>query len=72
VPKTITKGVREVLEISTHKDDLEQKKTKHLSPKERQILIERLTKEMKQAAKILEFEHAAYLRDKIDRIRKGK
>ena len=71
-PKTITKGVREVLEISTHKDDLEQKKTKYLSPKQRQILIERLTKEMKQAAKILEFEHAAYLRDKIEKIRKGK
>ena len=71
-PKTITKGVREVLEISTHKEDLEKKKTKYLSPKEREILIERLTREMKQAAKILEFEHAAYLRDKIDKIRRGK
>ena len=71
-PKTITKGVRDVLEISTHKEDLEKKKTKYLSPKEREILIERLTKEMKQAAKILEFEHAAYLRDKIEKIRKGK
>ena len=72
VPKTINKGVRDVLEISTHKDDLDNKKTKYLSPKERQILIERLTREMKQAAKILEFEHAAYLRDKIEKIRKGK
>ncbi|MBR0414351.1 MAG: excinuclease ABC subunit UvrB [Clostridia bacterium] len=72
VPKTITKGVRDVLEISTHKEDLEQKKTKYLSAKERQILIERLTREMKQAAKILEFEHAAYLRDKIEKIRRGK
>lgn len=72
VPKTINKGVRDVLEISSHKDDLDKKKTKYLSPKERQILIERLTKEMKQAAKILEFEHAAYLRDKIEKIRKGK
>ena len=71
-PKTITKGVRDVLEISTHKEDLDKKKTKYLSPKEREILIERLTKEMKQAAKILEFEHAAYLRDKIEKIRKGK
>lgn len=72
VPKTIKKSVRDVLEISTHKDDLETKKTKHLSPKEREILIERLTREMKQAAKILEFEHAAYLRDRIEKIRKGK
>ena len=72
VPKTIVKGVREVLEISTHSDDLDTKKTKHLSPKERQLLIERLTREMKQAAKILEFEHAAYLRDKIEKLRKGQ
>ncbi len=72
VPKTINKGVRDVLEISSHKEDLDNKKTKYLSPKERQILIERLTREMKQAAKILEFEHAAYLRDKIEKIRKGK
>ena len=71
-PKTITKGVRDVLEISTHKEDLDKKKTKYLSPKEREILIERLTREMKQAAKILEFEHAAYLRDKIEKIRRGK
>ena len=71
-PTTIHKGVREVLEISTHKEDLDKKKTKYLSPKEREILIERLTREMKQAAKILEFEHAAYLRDKIDKIRRGK
>ena len=32
---------------------------------EREKLIEQLTKEMKAAAKLLEFEHAAYLRDKI-------
>ena len=72
VPKTITKSVRDVLEISTHSDDLETKKTKRLSPKEREILIEKLTREMKQAAKILEFEHAAYLRDRIEKIRKNK
>ena len=71
-PKTITKGVREVLEISSHKEDLEKKKTKYLSPKEREILIDKLTKEMKQAAKILEFEHAAFLRDKIEKIRRGR
>ena len=28
-------------------------------------MIEQLTREMKDAAKLLEFEHAAYLRDKI-------
>ena len=32
--------------------------------------IEQLTREMKEAAKILEFEHAAFLRDRIDKLRK--
>ena len=36
------------------------------------IMIVRLTAEMKAAAKILEFEHAAYLRDKINKLREGK
>ena len=35
-------------------------------------LIESLTKEMKAAAKLLEFEHAAYLRDKIKKLRGEK
>ena len=39
-------------------------KTK-LSKQETAKLIEKLTKEMKEAAKLLEFEHAAFLRDKI-------
>ncbi len=63
-PKTIKKDVAEILEISTHKDDGKKKK-KHYTPAERRELIERYTKEMKAAAKLLEFEHAAYLRDKI-------
>ena len=67
-PKTIVKGVREILEISnTHKrKDVD---GKSLTRKERQLLIEQLTKEMKAAAKILEFEHAAALRDKIEKLR---
>ena len=62
-PKTIVKKVAEVLEISSHKDD--KKSGKRLTKLERQQLIEQLTKEMKAAAKLLEFEHAAYLRDRI-------
>ena len=38
----------------------------------REKLIERLTREMKEAAKILEFEQAAILRDSIEKLRKGK
>ena len=69
VPKTIKKGVRDILEISaTHKDE----SGKRLSRAEREKLILELTNEMKAAAKILEFEHAAMLRDKIAKLKEGK
>lgn len=68
-PQTIRKDVRDVLEISSGK---EQKSHKHMSKLEREQLIKQLTVEMKAAAKILEFEHAAYLRDKITKLREGK
>ncbi|MDF1495134.1 excinuclease ABC subunit UvrB [Caproiciproducens sp. CPB-2] len=68
IPKTITKKVSDILEISTHKEDEKGKKQKRLSPIERKQMIEQLTKEMKAAAKLLEFEHAAYLRDKIKQL----
>ncbi len=41
-----------------------------MSARERESLIERLTAEMKSAAKALEFEKAAYLRDEIARLKK--
>ena len=63
-PQTIVKKVSDIIEISTHKQD-EKKSGKKLTRAEREKLIEQLTKEMKAAAKLLEFEHAAYLRDKI-------
>ncbi len=67
-PRTITKKVSDIIEISTHaKDDASPKKK--LSRAEREKLIEQLTKEMKAAAKLLEFEHAAYLRDRIKELR---
>ncbi|MCQ4894601.1 excinuclease ABC subunit UvrB [Anaerotruncus sp. DFI.9.16] len=70
-PQTIKKDVRDILEIST-RDEVEGRKGKRgkkLSHKEREALISKLTLEMKNAAKILEFEHAAYLRDKIAKLR---
>lgn len=67
VPKTIIKDVRDILEIS--KKD---KAGKRMSREEKQKLIAVLTEEMKAAAKILEFEHAAYLRDKIEKLKSGK
>lgn len=69
IPKTIVKDVRDIIEISTHNDD---KPKKRLSAREKQDLIIKLTSEMKAAAKILEFEHAAMLRDKIQKLREGK
>ena len=72
-PMTIKKDVREILEISS-KEDTEKKtgKLKQMSPREKSELIKQLTTEMKNAAKLLEFEHAAYLRDKIERVKAGK
>lgn len=40
-----------------------------MSKRERDVLIQQLTAEMKEAAKLLEFEHAAYLRDKINELK---
>ena len=71
VPRTIIKGVRDVIEITSKKDNSD-KSIKKMSKKEREAMIVRLTAEMKAAAKILEFEHAAYLRDKINKLREGK
>ena len=68
-PRTIRKDVAEILEISTHKEDGKKKKKKY-TPAEKRMMIEKLTKEMKAAAKLLEFEHAAYLRDKIKELEK--
>ncbi len=70
IPKTIVKGVFDIIEIGVkEKSD---KPDNKLSRAEREDLIRRLTVEMKQAAKILEFEHAAYLRDRINKLRAGK
>ena len=68
--KTIVKELREngVLEIS-RKDDGD-KPDKRLSRVECERKIAELTREMKEAAKILEFEHAAFLRDRIEKLRK--
>lgn len=66
-PKTIVKKVSDVLEISTHSDDKTDNIGK-LTREERYKLIDELKKEMHAAAKLLEFEHAAFLRDKIKKL----
>ena len=71
VPKTIIKGVREVLEISTTAEDETTRARHHrkLNKQEREAEIKRLEKEMKEASKMLEFEYAAVLRDRIIELR---
>lgn len=62
-PKTIKKAVRDVIEISSK--DITGENNVKLTKRERTVMIDKLTREMKEAAKLLEFEHAAFLRDKI-------
>ena len=71
VPKTIIKGVREVLEISqTPEEETGRgRKKRKLTEQERAAEIAKLEKEMKEASKMLEFEYAAVLRDRIIELR---
>ena len=84
-PRTVIKDVRDVIEIGASEEDTRHKrrgtgvegvedtapKKRKLSAKEREALIEKLTREMKQAAKELEFEKAAFIRDEIARLKSG-
>ena len=70
-PKTIRKDVREVLEISTGGKKSAAKGVR-LSRAEREQLIKQLTKEMHNASRLLEFEHAALLRDRIKELQNMK
>ena len=71
VPKTIIKDVRDVIEI-TSKVDTKSAGGKRLTKKERERRIEELEKNMRAAARILDFETAAYCRDEIARLRNEK
>ena len=66
-PQTIKKEIREVLEISV--SDKGGKGGRKMSRKETEAAIAKLTAEMREAARLLEFEHAAYLRDKIAKLK---
>lgn len=67
-PQTIKKGIRDVIEIS--KAEETEKPKKKLTREERTRLIDQLTAEMRRAAKELDFEYAAVLRDKIEDLKK--
>jgi len=70
VPKTIIKNVRELLEISKRDSSVIADGVK-LTKRETDEEIRRLEKEMAAAAKLLEFEYAAALRDRIIELRGG-
>ena len=73
VPKSVHQEIRDILEISTTESGEKKSKAgRKMKPSEREALIIKLTNEMKTAAKLLEFEHAAYLRDKIEQLRKER
>ena len=70
-PTSVKKEVRDVIEIGKRERDATGK-AKKLTPKEREQLIERLSAEMKEAARVLEFEKAAFLRDRIRELKTTK
>ena len=73
VPKTVIKSVRDLLEISAPADEpsqTRQGRVKAMSKQEKAAEIARLEKAMKEAAKMLEFELAATLRDQIIELRR--
>ncbi|MBQ2895551.1 MAG: excinuclease ABC subunit UvrB [Oscillospiraceae bacterium] len=69
VPKTIVKSVRELIEISG--PAVQTKSGVKMTESERRAEIERLEKEMRKAAKMLEYEYAALLRDRLIELRGG-
>ena len=66
VPKTIVKDIRDLMQFSESKSDMKKVKSAvKMTDRERLAEIDRLEKKMKEAAKMLEFEIAAELRDRI-------
>ncbi len=70
VPKTVIKSVRELLELSKSEAEAQRRSGKKLTKPEAAEEIARLEKQMKEAAKMMEFEYAAVLRDRIIELRK--
>ena len=74
VPQTIIKSVRDIIEISSEADKGAGKRRDgvKMTESERRAEIEKLEKKMREAAKMLEFEYAAILRDQLIKLRGEK
>ena len=69
VPKTIIKSVRNLIDLSQQAESETAAEDRHLTKAQRMELIAKLEKQMKEASKLLEFEYAAELRDRIIALR---
>ena len=75
IPKTIKKDIRDIIAIGRSDDDTsasKKSKKQRMTASEKEKLIVELTKQMKDASRRLEFEQAAYIRDRIKEIREGR
>ena len=73
VPRTIVKSVRDVIEISSEAEKGGKRRDGiKMTESERRAEIEKLEKKMREAAKMLEFEYAAILRDQLIKLRGEK
>ena len=69
VPKTVTKSVRALIEISSSTAERKGRSGIKLTKAEKEKEISRLEKQMKEAARMMEYEYAAVLRDQIIELR---
>lgn len=72
VPKTIIKEVRDIIDISAKDEKIGKKPKSKLTAKDKEKLITQYTAMMKEAARVLDFEQAAYFRDKIKELKGEK
>lgn len=69
VPKTVIKSVRDLIEISSPTAERKGRNGVKMTKAEKEKEIARLEKQMKEAAKMMEYEYAALLRDRIIELR---
>jgi excinuclease ABC subunit B len=69
VPKTIIKSVRDLIEISSPTPERKGRSGLKMTKAEKEKEIARLEKQMKEAARMMEYEYAALLRDQIIELR---